>query len=337
MSEGMVIQPIPIEDKADKADGPPHELVADLHAAYEAAYAGENPGPPYHLPRFRNNVCTHAPGARIEAWAAIEGGEVIGGYAVRLYQLDNRHVGQMPFLAVRPGHRGRGVGSALLEHAIGRLRAHGRTLLLTETPAIGTGARFVRAHGLTESIVEARRTFDLRKADWTALERMIPKVDGYSLERWIGPAAPELLPDLATIAAGMNDAPRDDDSEDTDYSLERLRAREEGIPRSGLTAYTMVARRDADGAPAGYTRIVLATDGAAGWAEQADTTVLREHRGHRLGLLLKLSNALWLREREPGVERVITWNATSNAHMLAINEAMGFELFDEWIGWRLDL
>lgn len=65
--------------------------------------------------------------------------------------------------------------------------------------------------------------------------------------------------------------------------------------------------------------------------------VLREHRGHRLGLLLKLTNLLWLREREPHLERIITWNATSNGPMLAINEAMGFELLDEWNEWRLAL
>ncbi|MCA2225212.1 hypothetical protein [Nonomuraea aurantiaca] len=65
--------------------------------------------------------------------------------------------------------------------------------------------------------------------------------------------------------------------------------------------------------------------------------MLREHRGHRLGLLLKIGNLLWLRDREPHIERLITWNAVSNAHMLAINEAMGYELFDEHKEWRLEI
>lgn len=54
-------------------------------------------------------------------------------------------------------------------------------------------------------------------------------------------------------------------------------------------------------------------------------------------MVLKVSNLLWFREMEPDVERIITWNATSNAHMLAINEAMGFELIDEWNAWQLDV
>jgi hypothetical protein len=188
---------------------------------------------------------------------------------------------------------------------------------------------------MTVSVQEARRTLDLRTADWPALEAMLPEVAGYHLERFVGPADPSLLPDLAALMDGMNDAPRDADIEDMKFDLDRIRAREEDMSLRGCTCYTMIARRVSDGAAAGYTRIYLDAARSDGWAGQADTTVLREHRGHRLGLLLKIANLLWVRDREPGVERIITWNATSNAHMLAINEAMGFELLDEWTEWRL--
>ncbi|MFG1702454.1 GNAT family N-acetyltransferase [Nonomuraea sp. M3C6] len=320
----MRIQPIELDS----------DLVTGLHDAYVAA-STDDPGPQLSLARFRRDVCTDTPGERAEAWAAVEDGKVVGGYALSLSQLDNTHMGWIFPLVVRPERRSRGLGSALFEHALDRLRGHGRRLLLTETPATGVGAHFALAHGMTVALKEARRTLDLRKADWEALERLLPKVEGYSLERWIGPAGPDLLPDLTTLMNGMNDAPRDADIEDIQFSLERLRAREEGIPATGSTCYTMIARRDSDGAPAGYTRVYLEADRSDGWGSQADTTVLSEHRGHRLGLLLKLSNLFWLREREPHLEQIITWNATSNTHMLAINEAMGFELFDEWNEWRL--
>ncbi|TMR99049.1 GNAT family N-acetyltransferase [Nonomuraea basaltis] len=312
------------------------DLVAGLHDAYVAANS-HDPGPLLSLPHFRREVCTDRSFQRVELWAMVENGKVAGGYALALHLLDNTHMAWLFPLVVRPEVRGRGLGTALFEHALDRVRAHGRRLLLTETPATGVGARFARARGMTVSIVEARRVLDLRKTDWDALERMIPAVEGYSLEPWIGPAHPRLLPDLATLAGGMNDAPRDAGLEDANFSLERLRDREENIPLGGHTCYTTIARRDSDGAPAGYTRIYLKTDRSDGWGGQADTTVLREHRGHRLGLLLKLSNLLWLREREPHLERILTWNATSNAHMLAINESMGFELLDEWNEWRLAL
>ncbi|WP_345558806.1 GNAT family N-acetyltransferase [Nonomuraea rosea] len=324
----MVIQPI---DPLSQGD-----LIAGLHDAYVAA-ATDDPGPQLSLARFRAHLCVDTPGLRTELWAVVEDGKVTGGYRLALHLLDNTHVGTVLPLVVRPERRTKGLGSALFEHAVGRLRAHGRRLMLTETPVIGAGARFARAHGMTVALTEARRTLDLRTADWPALEAMVPEVPGYSLEQWIGPAGPELLPDLVTVTGGMNDAPRDGDLEDMNFSLDRIRDHERRIPDSGETCYTTIARRDSDGAPAGYTRLYLAADRSDGWCYQADTTVLGEHRGHRLGLLLKLRNLLWMREREPHLERVITWNATSNTHMLAINEAMGFELFDEWNQWRLDV
>jgi GNAT superfamily N-acetyltransferase len=57
---------------------------------------------------------------------------------------------------------------------------------------------------------------------------------------------------------------------------------------------------------------------------QQDTLVLREHRGHGLGLALKLANHRALVAALPGVLRVRTWNAVENAHMLAVNTALGF-------------
>ncbi|MFB4277809.1 GNAT family N-acetyltransferase [Nonomuraea sp. MTCD27] len=324
----MRIQPIDLDH--------PGDLIEGLYDAFVTGSA-DDPGPMLSLPWFSYLVRSGGPGERSEAWVTTEGGKVAGGYALTLPQHDNTHMGWLFPLVVRPERRGGGLGSALFAHALDRMRAHGRTLLLTETPATGVGIRFATARGMSVALKEARRTLDLRTADWAALERMRPEVAGYHLERWVGPAGPELLPDLSTLMGGMNDAPRDADVEDMNFSVDRLRIREESIPVTGRTCYTVIARRTSDGAPAGYTRILLDAERSDGWGHQADTTVLREHRGHRLGLLLKVDNLLWLREREPHLDRIITWNATSNAHMLAINEAMGFELFDEWSELRLEV
>jgi RimJ/RimL family protein N-acetyltransferase len=59
-------------------------------------------------------------------------------------------------------------------------------------------------------------------------------------------------------------------------------------------------------------------------AEQHDTSVVRAHRGHRLGLLLKAEMLLWLAEAEPQLERIYTWNAESNGHMIAVNDRLGY-------------
>jgi hypothetical protein len=53
------------------------------------------------------------------------------------------------------------------------------------------------------------------------------------------------------------------------------------------------------------------------------TAVARAHRGHRLGLLLKVAMLGLLAEREPQIERILTYNAEPNQHMIAASEAPG--------------
>ncbi len=50
------------------------------------------------------------------------------------------------------------------------------------------------------------------------------------------------------------------------------------------------------------------------------------HRGHRLGMWLKASMLLWMRDLRPELTTIDTWNATSNTHMIAVNEALGCEV-----------
>ena len=72
-------------------------------------------------------------------------------------------------------------------------------------------------------------------------------------------------------------------------------------------------------------------------AYQWDTIVRPDHRGHRLGLLMKIANLELLRRTISGVEIINTWNAAINEHMIAINEAVGFRAADvEW-AWELDV
>jgi RimJ/RimL family protein N-acetyltransferase len=74
------------------------------------------------------------------------------------------------------------------------------------------------------------------------------------------------------------------------------------------------------------------------WAHQMLTGVTSKHRGHRLGLLVKVAMVEWLRAAEPAVERIQTWNAESNRYMIAVNEALGYTILGRpgnW--WRLDV
>ncbi|WP_157248004.1 GNAT family N-acetyltransferase [Nonomuraea typhae] len=323
LPEGMQIQRIDL-------DGP----LRDVYDAYHAATA-HRPGPAFSFPHYSWLLRRGGSGDRVEAWAVMDGDRVAGACGLQFPLLDNTHLTEVFEGFTHPDFRRRGVARALFDHARRRTLAEGRRLVVGETETGGIGAAFIAAMGGEAVLSEARRTLDLRKADWATLEGMLPDVPGYYLEGFTGPAPEELLTDLATLIGGMNDAPRGADIEGLFVDAGRMREFEESVVPSGQESYVMIARRAADDAPAGYTRIYLDAARDDGWARQADTVVLAEHRGHRLGLLLKLANLLWVHESEPHLERVITWNATSNRHMLAINEAMGFELLDEWFTWQV--
>ncbi len=62
------------------------------------------------------------------------------------------------------------------------------------------------------------------------------------------------------------------------------------------------------------------------WGHQGLTAVIRAHRGHRLGLLVKTAMLERLADAEPEIEWIATGNAAENEHMIAVNEALGFEL-----------
>ena len=76
---------------------------------------------------------------------------------------------------------------------------------------------------------------------------------------------------------------------------------------------------------------------APGWGFQELTAVTRPHRGHRLGLLVKVAMLDLLAVAEPGLERIVTGNAAANDHMIAINADLGFRVLDHWPSWQLDI
>jgi RimJ/RimL family protein N-acetyltransferase len=72
-------------------------------------------------------------------------------------------------------------------------------------------------------------------------------------------------------------------------------------------------------------------------AFQAITAVDGPHRGHRLGLLVKVAMHQWLAAAEPGLREVSTWNSETNDHMIAINQRLGFEVSGRFRSWELSV
>ncbi len=253
-------------------------------------------------------------------------GRLLGFAALEMPTYDNRTLIWFE-LAVEPQARRRGVGSALLEE-IGKVAAEvGRGLLISGAWYGSAGTTFLKRHGFVQASVAAQRRLYPRRlpreGDAQLLEQARAASGGYELLRVPGPLPEEMRAQMLTTVEAINDAPLDDlDLEDDNFTVDRLRGYDAAQAAQHHRIYRIVARRRDDGAVAGHT--VVAVEGLRPFrGEQHDTSVRREHRGHRLGLRLKLEMLQWLREAEPQLEHIDTMNQESNGPMIAVNELIG--------------
>jgi hypothetical protein len=191
------------------------------------------------------------------------------------------------------------------------------------------GVAFAQAVGATLVLSELVSGLDLgglEDARLGALEQeAAAHATGYSLRQWTGRTPDELAEDQALLKVRLStDVPWDDlEWEAEVWDVARLRELERTIDEQQRLRIVTAAHDNASGHLVAYTDLGVSKL-APQTAYQWDTIVMREHRGHRLGLLVKAANLRFVRRLVPEVTRVITWNAESNEHMLAINQVMGF-------------
>ena len=274
------------------------------------------------------------------ALARDDKGRVVGILQVTLPHWDNTHLGSVD-VTVDPLARRQGIGRRLFETGIERVRAAGRRLVLTDCWADSAGVEFAEALGLERAAVGIQRRQDLRALDWPLLDAEYAEAEiragGYELVRIAGPTPEDMLGDVAAMTAAINDAPIDDlDIEDEVFTPERIRIFEAAQLAARSRIYRVIARERETGVLGGHTMVGVDAE-RPGYAGQYDTSVLRAHRGHRLGRLLKIAMLQWLADEEPQLRTLDTWNAASNAHMIEVNEILGYQIVASGIEWQLHL
>jgi GNAT superfamily N-acetyltransferase len=267
-------------------------------------------------------------------------GRVVGVLEYAFSSWDNAHIGFVE-VTVDPEARGHGLGRALVESGVDKVRAEGKTMVLSESYNSPAAVALGTALGFERASTALKRRQELIALDWTSLDHDYAAARGhasdYELLRLAGSIPDDLLDEVATLTAAINDAPIDDlDVEDEVFSPERLRRFERGEQDRGRRTYRVIARHRATGELAGHTMSSLETD-HPGFGAQYDTSVVRAHRGHRLGLLLKIEMLRWLGDAEPQLRVIDTWNAASNAHMIAINEQLGYRVTRQGLEWQKHL
>lgn len=222
-------------------------------------------------------------------------------------------------VAVGEHHRRRGVGTALLRACAEGAQAHGYSQLFCTATDGTPSAAFLDQHGFrTESAMNRLR---LRLP---GAPEPVTRVRGYEVQEWTGTPPQQLGPALLDAKRRSGDLPAGGSRGVLHDPAKALGMMPNRVQRLGNVLHTVAVLEQRTGAIVGYTELVVIA--GATRAEQANTIVLPEHRGHDLGTMLKtamLDRIAWL---HPEVTAIETENAADNVPMLTINVALGFEI-----------
>jgi GNAT superfamily N-acetyltransferase len=337
------ITPITVPGSPDAADAADFREMVVVRNRVASALFGDDAldaGPQQVLP-----VWLEQTDVALYGWLVRAGDEVVGRIVVDmpLEEGSRRAVIRVDMV---PAAWGRGFGAQAMAFAEGRAREFGRTVLQASTihpagaeptlvPRSGAGAvpedrfsRFMLSFGYSLEQVYRISALDLTRplAGFDELLAGARAASGdYRYVSWTAPTPDEWIDDYAWLKSRMStDAPFGEQEVDAEaWDAERVRRMERIFADAGRTKLVGAAQHISSGRLVAYTELVsFRVPGKP--IDQDDTLVLREHRGHRLGALVKCETLLRARELFPEGERIMTGNAEENRPMLAVNEAMGF-------------
>jgi len=254
-------------------------------------------------------------------------------------------------VTVLSSHRERGIGTALAAHLEGIARSEGRGKVITFFPSpdapgeridAPTGFGSVPADN-PEVRFALQRGYRLEQVERGSRLRLPVDVRvevpaDYRLHQWIDATPTEWLEQMALLNTRMStDAPSAGLEEPEDvHTVERMIEQDAAVARDPRSYLYSAVEHVPTGVLAGYTSMAVPVETDRSVA-QYSTLVLKEHRGHRLGMLLKLANLDHLQRERPGYPSIITFNAEENRFMLDVNEAVGFAAMGYEGAWRKDL
>ncbi len=274
------------------------------------------------------------PASLFDAFGAFLGDRMVAEAILMGSTRDNVEVGWM-LLWVDPEHRRQGFGTRLVEFMEAHARTRGRKILRAQVrigDRLAGNRLFAEQRDFTLAMTEIERRLAF-PIDPALLDRLAaeaaPYHEGYEVRAFVGPMPPELRASYVEVNnLMMVEMPHGDlELEVSRDTVENLDAVDREREEAGRTAVSGVALHDG--------RVVAFTDASVPsekfrHIDQSGTLVHPDHRGHRLGMAVKCAQLRLLAERFPDREYIQTSNAEVNAHMVAINVALGFEIHQVW-------
>jgi len=275
-------------------------------------------------------------------------GDEIVGAAVFFTSADPEAISAEIDVMVPREHRGLGAELALLERCESEARErHRRSLQAWVLHRAGGSGRMIRpatgwgevaatpmsdlleAQGFTMEQVERNSALDLTHSDdrlHHALDAALRVAgDDYQVVTWTLPTPEHLRDGYADVISRMaTDAPSGDLHVDIDtWDAARIVRRDAHFTEGGQLVSVAAVEHVPSGRLVAFNELVIGAD-RAGVTHQYGTLVTKDHRGRRLGTVVKCVNLLRWKDIAPDSPRVSTFNAEENRPMLDINEAIGF-------------
>jgi GNAT superfamily N-acetyltransferase len=300
----------------------------------------------FTLPDIRAFARHESRSKRFDLLAAREpGGPILGVGMMELPLRDNVRSAEVT-VAVHPAHRRSGVGTVIVEAMAERGRADGRDVLnsIVDVPLDRApdhaSLSFAPKVGFTATLAGNTRHLVV-PVDPARLEVLRAEAAGargaaaYRVVTFEAPWPAEYVEDQCALFQCMStDEPHGDEGHVEEvWDAERVQENDTLRSARGARFLIAVAQHVGSGRLVACTELSLAA-GAPGQAWQMLTVVDPAHRGHRLGLAVKVANLDELTRQAPGVGVIVTGNATVNAPMIAVNDMMGFEVAGEGHFWQ---
>jgi GNAT superfamily N-acetyltransferase len=303
----------------------------------------------FTLPDVRAFAQHRSRSKRFDLLAAGEsGGPILGVAMMELPLRDNVRSTEVT-VAVHPAHRRRGVGTAIVEAMTEHAREDGRLVLnsIVDVPldraADHASLSFAPKVGFESMLAGNTRhlTVPMEAAKMEELRAEVARArdaDAYRMLTFEAPWPAEYLEDQCALFRCMStDEPHGDEGHEEEvWDAERVQENDALRAARGARFLIAVAQHIASGRLVACTELSIGA-GSPAQAWQMLTVVDPQHRGHRLGLAIKLANLEVLAERAPDVHVIVTGNAAVNAPMIAVNDMMGFEVAGEGQFWQKDL
>jgi GNAT superfamily N-acetyltransferase len=336
--------------EAFRVDPLDDELLAEwsnvLRASDEDLWPGQTG---FTLPDIRAFARHRGTYHRFELVAAGDQDEaVLGVGLMELPQRDNLHSVELT-VAVHPAHRRRGAGSAVVT-LLGELAAaDGRRSMnaIVDVPvarASDHASRYFAPKVGFEARLPGNRRHLAVPVDAVRLDALRGVVAGardagsYRTFAFVTPWPEEFVEDHCELNRRMStDEPAGDgEKEEEVWDAARLREYDDLLVAREGWKLCAVAQHIPSGHLVAFSELQLAHD-TPGEAWQMATLVHPEHRGHRLGLAVKIANLDFLGEQAPEVRLIVTGNAGTNAPMIAVNDMLGFEVAGVGMFWQKHL